>query len=105
VFYHRLALALGMTVPELLGRMDSRELSDWQAYFQLEPFGPPQEDLRAGYLASLFYNVNRKSSAPARSAADFFPSLKGSLKTPTVQELRAAAMGWALAAGAVVKAP
>jgi len=35
----RLALALGMPVRELLGRIGSDELTEWMAFYQLEPFG------------------------------------------------------------------
>jgi hypothetical protein len=39
VFYHRLALALGRSVKELLATVDSRELVDWAAYYIHEPWG------------------------------------------------------------------
>jgi hypothetical protein len=38
-FAHRLALALGMTVDELLSRISLDEFLRWQAYFAFEPFG------------------------------------------------------------------
>lgn len=38
-FYFRLAMALGMTVRELLERMDSLEIAEWLAFWELEPFG------------------------------------------------------------------
>jgi hypothetical protein len=39
VFYHRLALAMRRTVPELLESMTSAELTDWAGYYALEPWG------------------------------------------------------------------
>lgn len=67
-----------MTVDELLGRIDSSELTEWLAYAGMEPFGPPHEDLRAGYIASLIYGSSHKrSDAPKQlNPSDFFPSLK-----------------------------
>jgi hypothetical protein len=34
-FYFKLAQALGMTVKELLMRIDSAEITEWMAYFKL----------------------------------------------------------------------
>ena len=34
-FYFKLAQALGMTVKELLSRIDSAEITEWMAYFKL----------------------------------------------------------------------
>lgn len=38
-FYHRLALALGRSVKELLATVDSEELTWWAAYYIHEPWG------------------------------------------------------------------
>lgn len=48
-----------MTVGELLARISSRELTEWMAYAQVEPFGEERGDLRAGIVASTIANVNR----------------------------------------------
>jgi hypothetical protein len=48
-----------MTVAELLQRISSRELSEWMAYYRLEPFGDERGDLQAGIVASAVYNVYR----------------------------------------------
>lgn len=48
-----------MTVGELLSRISSRELSEWIAYAQLEPFGEARADLRAGIVASTMANTAR----------------------------------------------
>lgn len=44
---------------ELAERIDSREFSEWLAFYALEPWGEPPTDLRHGILASLIANVNR----------------------------------------------
>lgn len=39
--------------------MDSAEFTEWQAYYQLEPFGELVADERHGSLAALMANINR----------------------------------------------
>lgn len=46
-----------MTVGELLERVSSRELSEWMAYYALEPFGQERGDLQAGVVASVMANA------------------------------------------------
>ena len=46
-----------MTVRELLQRMSSSELSEWRAYYEIEPFGEERADLRAGTIASPLVNM------------------------------------------------
>lgn len=65
-----------MTVAELLGRISSRELSEWMAYFEIEgPTGDARADWRAGMLASVIANANRdpKRSPRAFEPQDFMP--------------------------------
>jgi hypothetical protein len=45
MFYFRLAGHLKMTVGQLLVSMSSRELSEWMAYYRLEPFGDKNTEL------------------------------------------------------------
>lgn len=77
MFLFRLAGHLGKSVRQLLASMDSAELTEWQAYYSIEPFGPNQEDLRSGTIAAVTFNsVPRKEGTPAAQAADFFHSLR-----------------------------
>lgn len=46
-----------MTVREMLSRMSSSEFSEWMAYYNIEPFGPIREDLRAGMIAAPLLNI------------------------------------------------
>lgn len=75
MFYFRLALALGMTVREMLSRIDSAELTEWRAYAMLEPFGEIIADQRHGILTSTLANVNRdpKKTPEAYQPKDFIP--------------------------------
>jgi hypothetical protein len=59
-----------MTVGQLLASISSRELTEWQVYYGLEPFGEERADLRAGIVASVVANSNRD---PKRQAKPFEP--------------------------------
>jgi hypothetical protein len=65
---------LGCTVEELLARISSRELTEWMAYFAIDPFGEERADLRAGIVASTLVNVNRGKRGKAAKPRDFMPS-------------------------------
>lgn len=47
-----------MTVREMLGKLDSRELTEWFLYDALDPFGQARADLRAGVIASTVANCH-----------------------------------------------
>lgn len=59
-------------VDAMLGRMTSRQVAEWMAYNQIEPFGEERADLRAGIVASTIANVNRGKGQPMKPA-DFMP--------------------------------
>lgn len=64
-----------MTVGELLSRMSSRELSEWMAFFSLEPWGTEVEDWRTGLIAATIANANRDPKKRRRpyEPQDFMP--------------------------------
>ena len=68
-----MALALGIPVSELLNRISSHELSEWQAYSILEPFGEGTAFLRTGIIASTIANVNRGKNSKMLGPEDFIP--------------------------------
>lgn len=72
-FYFRLARELGMTVGEMLGRMSAREMSEWMAFAEIEPFGAYMEDIRAGTIASTIANVHRRAGAAAVKPIEMVP--------------------------------
>lgn len=43
----------------MLRRMSSQELTDWQAYAAIEPFGEERADMRSALIASVLANVHR----------------------------------------------
>lgn len=54
--------------------IDSREFTEWQAYWQLEPWGEGRADLRAGIIASTLANIHRTGNAPLFTPQDFMPT-------------------------------
>lgn len=65
-------MTLGMTVRELLDRIDSRELSQWIAYHNIEPWGDEREDLRHGIRAAVTANSAFGSRGRHR-ASEYIP--------------------------------
>jgi len=64
-----------MPVGELLARISSRELTEWMAYWRLEPWGEPRADLRAAIIAATVANTARDPRRKPRpfKPADFLP--------------------------------
>lgn len=62
-----------MPVREMLDRIDSRELSEWTAFHNLEPFGDDWR--RSGLTTAAVYNVNI-SKGKRLGAEDFMPIVK-----------------------------
>jgi hypothetical protein len=62
-----------MTVAEMLTRVSSCELTEWAAFYALEPFGEERADLRAGIISATVANVNRGEKQEPLAAADFMP--------------------------------
>jgi len=65
-----------MTVRELLARIDSKELSEWMGYFELNPFGSVRDDLQAGIIASTIANVHRGKNDKSFTPSDFMPYME-----------------------------
>jgi len=64
---------LGYTVGRLLDEIGSDELTEWQAFALLEPFGGTVDDLRAGLAPAAALNLNRAEGKEPISALAFFP--------------------------------
>jgi hypothetical protein len=65
-----------MPVRELLARVGSDELTEWMAFYQLEPFGEMRADLRSGVVAATFANAHRTKDARAFTPEDFMPYIE-----------------------------
>lgn len=76
-----------MTVGELLQRTSSRELTEWQAYAALEPFGEERADYRAALIAKSIWDVQLKP-AERRPLTDFL-LFQDEPEPPTQEEVAA----------------
>ena len=75
-----------MTVRKLLVDIDSRELSEWQAFSILEPFGTEIDFYGPAIIASTIANVNRKKGRSTIKPEKFMPEFgKGIGEIPIVQ--------------------
>ena len=57
-------------------RSDSRELSEWQAFYQIEPFGEERADLRSAIIACTMANAWRGKNQRAFKLTDFMPNFE-----------------------------
>ena len=62
-------------VDALLARLSSRQISEWMAYYTLDPFGEERADLRFGMLMALLANMNRdpEKRREPYTAEEFMP--------------------------------
>lgn len=74
-FYFRLAAHLGgMTVKEMLARIDSREITEWMVYEKIAgPLGGKRVDVGAAIVAATVANTNRRKGTKAANPDDFVP--------------------------------
>lgn len=71
----------------MLAEMPSRLLSEWMAYFEIEPFGEERGDLRMGILAALIANINRDPKrARSFEPKDFMPKFGDDVREVPVEE-------------------
>jgi hypothetical protein len=63
-----------MTRGELLNRIDSRELVEWEAYERISgPLGPERTDQLFAQLTAVIANVNRPKSRKPYRVEEFIP--------------------------------
>ena len=60
-----------MTVKGLLQTVDAKELAEWRAFYNIEPFGEEREDLRAAMVCTVLANINRGKGRPPYRLDDF----------------------------------
>jgi len=90
-----LCLELGFAHPDdLLKNLTSSQISEWEAYNKIEPFGEWRDDGRVAMLCSVISNlairVHAKKGTKMTSAADFMPQWyeeKG-VKKQSVEEMK-----------------
>lgn len=71
-----------MTVAELSHRLSERELREWMAFAEIEPFGVFAEEQRTGIIAATVANsaYGRKKGARAQSPTEFMPAYRADQK-------------------------
>ena len=75
MFLFKLACLLGCTVRELSLRLDPLELVEWEAFYNIDPFGSEREDWRFGVIASVLCNIHKEKNAPPFKPTDFMLSV------------------------------
>jgi hypothetical protein len=71
----------GMTRDELMQRISSRELTEWQIFESKEPFGLMASYIGHAITASTVANVNRKKNQKAYKVGDFMPKFEKQAQT------------------------
>lgn len=90
-----------MTVAELLTRISSREMSEWIAYYGIEPWGAERDNLHAGIVASTTANLWRGEADEPLKASDFMLRFEEEEREPaTAGDLYDMFHTWALLNGA-----
>lgn len=92
----------------LLAELDSRQLSEWMAYYSIEPWGEQPAYLRAGVVASTMANVMRGKKGRSFTPDEFMPKepKRPAPKVQTVSEQKSAIMSmvaWAKRTGKMKK--
>jgi hypothetical protein len=85
----------------MLERMSSQELTEWLAFYTLEPFGGETQYVGHAITAATVANSNRGKGKKAAKVEDFMPKF-GPKKAQTVEEqIQFAAMFTAAMGGTV----
>lgn len=75
----------------MLQRMSSAELTEWIAFYQLEPFGGDTEYIGHAITAATVANVNRGKHKPAK-VEEFMPKFERQKQQTPEQQLQFATM-------------
>lgn len=67
---------MGIPVAELLCRIDSQELTEWMAYYRIEPFGHRMDHFMTASHMALAANLTTGKKAKKYIPDDFLPSRK-----------------------------
>lgn len=89
----RLALSLGYTVRDLQNRIDSRELTEWIAFYNIEPFGEDRADMRQALTSCILANANRDPKKSRAFKPQDFMLVKPPKKEQTPEEMMALLKG------------
>lgn len=84
----------------LLTAMTSQQLSEWMAYFTLEPFGDEILDTHLATIAAILANANKAKGTKARKVEDFQLWKNAPKKPFDAEALFDNLRSWAIASGA-----
>jgi hypothetical protein len=89
-FAYRLALNVGQpNVDRMLRGMTTRQLTEWRAYADLEPFDEEREDYRAASIVHAIRNAFRKKGAPPISLKECVVQFGADAEKPkTIEQSR-----------------
>lgn len=76
----------------MLAEMTSAQLSEWMAFYRLEPWGEERADLRAGIVASTIANSNRGKGQKPFKPQQFMPDFEPETEEQAAARLMARAM-------------
>ena len=62
-----------MSPREVLAKHTSMELSEWEAFYEIEPFGPRTESWLLAQIAATLININRKKGKTPVHPEDLLP--------------------------------
>lgn len=97
-----LALNLGMTVREMLERMDADEFHQWLAFYDFSPWGEERADLRAGIITAAIARVFGRSKK--FDPGVYMPKFgKPKVKPAGCTDTKRMAMCWTAALGGVIE--
>lgn len=60
---------------QLLAEIDSAELTEWLAFYRIDPFGDQRGDVQSATVARMVYLANCDKKAPTLSLKEFMPFL------------------------------
>ena len=75
----------------MLDQITYRQLLEWSAFYQIEPFGDLRDDIRSGWAAASICNHLKGKGSPASQLEDFFylnDSVLGGSQTALAQIAR-----------------
>ena len=71
----------------MLATMPSRTLTEWMAYYEVEPFGQERADLRSGIVASTVANVFGGKGQRSKPS-DFMPRFDSNKPQQSVEQMQ-----------------
>jgi len=100
-----------MSVSRAQREIDSREFSEWQAFWAVEPWGDERADIRSAMICCVTANAWRGKDDPPATLKDFLPKFGAEDESPeeiepdTADDLKRKLIAFTRALGGSVKVP